>query len=1536
MKRARCFLSTVFPIVFVSMIFPGLLHAEERWVRVPEDYPTIQEGLNALKPEGGTLFLSGGPYVAGVGTGFGWTEGALVNIEGFGGVFWENPGQSTFGVGNSGLSAVTVSGIRFGAGYVQIRGGQAPMDIDVLFRDCEFIGNATHTAGIASAAASNIRIENCLFCKTVINQYPLGLNDFDAVSIVGCEFVLQALGNTADYPFAQFEVDPANRFGNMSSLELSRNRVTGMIGADAGRPRFILHGDIAELTVKGNDLANATMYHTQQPAYGMTEVVGNRMAYFGGSESADQTEPGRTVIVHDNVFVGVTASIGFFSNYAPASLRVHNNTFIGPSGVRLSKILPPQEVPGDRISFHGNNVLTHSCHAIWSPPGNLQNNYWGHVTGPSETFRNPDGMGSVLVFTRATSMTIYRPWLMSPAPVSVDDYLGGGSGDGMSVELRASPGAGHAPLDVRLAASVSNGTPPFVYGWAVDGILVTTATAESSLDWRFVTPDFHSVRVTVGDSAGATAGDGVLIRTDRSIGRIWGHVRDDDTSEPIASARVQLLTAAGDLFYITGVDSFGEFEFQDVPIGAYAVWADAPEYASESSSVQISAPDQRERVEFRLSIPLDADRRKIKQGLIDDMRDWPREQAYLGVSAGAPYADVEADAQTWLNAQTDVTEALKRLELAEYAARDGSQQALALANQSSQMWGGFAAQVMDIVMAVPQIDKMLSNSAFGGVYQFRSNLFKRISRGMNKRYFRVILNRRFMPTRTGHRIISSAINKFMLSPAAGRAQQGGGLRAQDFIAGVLYRELLKEYGELTRPWLVRSLAAAQGGGPYPFSFEEAKGFMENTLESADVKTRIALRSVNTQGNVSWATWSAYTLLDYWGEVLRHIQGSDPRLNSLVKSLEITFRLEEAFGSYLAASVMTDRLLETLPDDVAEATANAFGELQILEGSGETLGLGPRMTSTAATATLTVALPTTGALNGVLESCRTAALGNDFSGLDTIAQNQLPPALDAFGEAAAKAAAQADLFGDSEALARAINLQELGEVIFLTATLDFLFYTDQPRDLGGAEYLDLREEYLGRIDTFAALNEDLVRAAAQATSESATASVPVTVAVRDAWFSIGGERVDTIQTSPQSYVLSAMVENLTNAAADGVMVGAQLFTSGSLSFDGSPSTHTVGTLAANEARTFTWNVQYSGPVHDRIDYARIQLASETPAAPAFDAGPEAVALLTAAPFPDADLDGMDDTWEATVDLDNTTSGDAVLDLDGDGLDTVDEFVYGTDPRLADTDGDGMGDGAEVAAGLDPLRDDADEDPDGDGLTNAEEVEAGTSPFNPDSDGDGFSDGAEAAAGSSPLDAGSTPQALGLVAFAARCVANGWGWAGVDAIHIDVNRNGRVDIGDVMELLGAAGTPADPATQFTIGPGWATGTAGRVGRVPLFFSPSASAGAFSVEIQFDPAELELVNIERDPAMNGRQLIVGQPGPGRVIIVSYGDPPSAMPGVGVPLWLWVRPNADLPVGRRIHIEAAAGDVVDPAGNLMPNVALRYGEIALATPARRWSLYR
>ncbi|HEX5221646.1 MAG TPA: DUF1800 family protein [Verrucomicrobiae bacterium] len=136
--------------------------------------------------------------------------------------------------------------------------------------------------------------------------------------------------------------------------------------------------------------------------------------------------------------------------------------------------------------------------------------------------------------------------------------------------------------------------------------------------------------------------------------------------------------------------------------------------------------------------------------------------------------------------------------------------------------------------------------------------------------------------------------------------------------------------------------------------------------------------------------------------------------------------------------------------------------------------------------------------------------------------------------------------------------------------------------------------------------------------------------------------------------------------------------------------------------------------------------------------------------DSDKDGMPDVWEDANLFNKLSAADATLDADGDGLNNRDEFLAGTNPRLADTDGDGITDLVERTNSSNPVLITSKpefagqtwpsgQDLDKNGLPDAWEVRfrAFGLPPNGDADGDGASNAHEAKWGTDPFNPNSSP-------------------------------------------------------------------------------------------------------------------------------------------------------------------------------------------------------
>lgn len=169
------------------------------------------------------------------------------------------------------------------------------------------------------------------------------------------------------------------------------------------------------------------------------------------------------------------------------------------------------------------------------------------------------------------------------------------------------------------------------------------------------------------------------------------------------------------------------------------------------------------------------------------------------------------------------------------------------------------------------------------------------------------------------------------------------------------------------------------------------------------------------------------------------------------------------------------------------------------------------------------------------------------------------------------------------------------------------------------------------------------------------------------------------------------------------------------------------------------------------------------------------------FEDANINGRVDNGESNPALASDDTASPVADADADGLPDLAELRLNSNPNDADSDDDGLVDGREPNAGLDTDRD---------GLLNIND---------PDSDGDLLFDGTEAGVGTAPAgtdltkntfvaDADPVTRTFGLLADTDQ--------GGMTDGAEDINRNGRVDMGETDPLLKSDDRPLQDSDNDTI--------------------------------------------------------------------------------------------------------------------------------------------
>ncbi|KAF0192220.1 MAG: hypothetical protein FD165_845 [Gammaproteobacteria bacterium] len=175
------------------------------------------------------------------------------------------------------------------------------------------------------------------------------------------------------------------------------------------------------------------------------------------------------------------------------------------------------------------------------------------------------------------------------------------------------------------------------------------------------------------------------------------------------------------------------------------------------------------------------------------------------------------------------------------------------------------------------------------------------------------------------------------------------------------------------------------------------------------------------------------------------------------------------------------------------------------------------------------------------------------------------------------------------------------------------------------------------------------------------------------FTLTAEHVEApvlLVTNP----LNGAVVNNANLALTGTATDADMGSSGIASVTVNGNATTGGNAAGADVANWSYNVV----LHEGVNVFTIIAIDGG----AYNDQTTEVITVTYTPVsPDADADGLPDSWEMS-NFGNLTSAGPTTDSDSDGVLDSTEYSLGMNPNSTDTDGDGDSDGDEILYGSDP--------------------------------------------------------------------------------------------------------------------------------------------------------------------------------------------------------------------------------------------------------------
>lgn len=881
--------------------------------------------------------------------------------------------------------------------------------------------------------------------------------------------------------------------------------------------------------------------------------------------------------------------------------------------------------------------------------------------------------------------------------------------------LTAAPDAGGAPLDVRFTGEVTGGTPPYFYDWFINGQLVYSGE-ESFLDHTFDTAEAHVARATVTDASGKVASAAAEVDARGPKGRIYGTVRTAGSGEPIGNASLTVQGPAGVFVAADTVNPAGEYSFARLTTGIYRLTASAPDHEPATTVVALR-PGQNQRVDFNLAAILTEGAKQKKGTLINEIsqfpngaRDWAVGDIIGWINSGgtpaAPalehaYADAEQLTATWLAQQTNLTEALQRITLAEGAFKLMADDAAIYANYAAEYCASAMGNTLDMMICLFQLDEFIEKKLWFSDIQgmlikkyadaLSFDLFLKLAQWTGERstlaartIFKESLNE-IIGAMADEAEIDINVNQFVLDWKA---------RFENYWA----RALIQEYARTTEPLLTTSLDRAIAGPPYELDYEDSKAIVLSELRATAAKRELVVRH---QNNIDYVTeeiagagistfgWLT-SVIDACGECLPEA--------GLAHLTELAFRSLQIYGEAGNVQMALDRLRTGLPQEAANAVYWSFGatpptfpppdsggaaadpDRPILErGASEVAGI----------SSMSLPMPSSAAARAMLATAHGQLEAGGLVAYAVTLTNGVIPEMDAYIH-------DAGIFDTASSFQldpASPELKELGDHLgwcrdsyhfVLGASLELIMHEAAGNPPDAPDAVALRERLLDQIATLIATLDETdgaLRAADFATTDLPDPGPILAITRLSATNEVGRPFLPSV--AGQTIGVTAEVINVGSSNAAGVEISLVLTNGSNLSLASGSLTVPLPPLPAGATSIMTWTLTCNVAGSKRFELLACSLAhSGTDLGTTLPQG-ESFLVVPGPYYTDSDGDGISDTFETENGLDPDNTADAQSDADGDGLSALDEFLNHTNPNAPDTDGDGCSDPDEIAGGYNPF-------------------------------------------------------------------------------------------------------------------------------------------------------------------------------------------------------------------------------------------------------------